>query len=338
MAGSVASRGSGPHEKAEERAGRGASRVAASIDGSDAVCLAGPTASGKSALAMALCRSLPDTFEVISVDSAQVYREMDIGTAKPSAADRAAVPHHLLDVADPAEVYSAARFVADASAAVATIHARGHRPLFVGGTLLYFRALLTGLSRLPTADPGTRRALAAEAVRVGWPALHGRLAERDPATAARIHPNDAQRIQRALELLELTGQPPSALYATGREAVLAGCRYRFALIPVERERLYARIAERFDGMLERGFLEEVGRLRARGDLTPEMPSMRAVGYRQLWKQLAGEWSPSEARARALAATRHYAKRQYTWLRSDRAFERLSGPDSCDELVRRITTG
>ncbi|HEX7382509.1 MAG TPA: tRNA (adenosine(37)-N6)-dimethylallyltransferase MiaA, partial [Nevskiaceae bacterium] len=246
---------------------------------------------------MELCRALPGTFEIISVDSAQVYRGMDIGTAKPSTADREQVPHHLLDVADPAEAYSAARFVADARAALADVHARGRRPLFVGGTLLYFRALLEGLSRLPAADARVRQALAGEAARVGWPAMHTRLAERDPASAARIHPHDAQRIQRALELLRLTGEPPSALYAAGREAVLARCRLVFALVPPDRQRLYARIGERFDGMLQRGFLEEVRRLRARGDLTPEMPSMRAVGYRQLWKQLVGEWGPREARAR-----------------------------------------
>ena len=243
-----------------------------------AVLLMGPTASGKTGLALALCEQLP--CEIVSVDSAQVYRDMDIGTAKPDAATRARVPHHLIDVCDPAQTYSAARFCADAQRLLAEIRARRKIPLLVGGTMLYFRALQQGLSELPPADPGFREALALEAARLGWPALHARLAQQDPVTAARLHPNDSQRIQRALEIFERSGTPASghAPPAGGLEGPVV----KVALNPPERSVLHQQIAARFRQMMQAGFLDEVARLRARGDLKPDLPSMRAVGYRQLW--------------------------------------------------------
>ncbi|HEU0197535.1 MAG TPA: tRNA (adenosine(37)-N6)-dimethylallyltransferase MiaA [Nevskiaceae bacterium] len=302
-----------------------------------ALCLAGPTASGKSALAMALCAARPGEFEIISVDSAQVYRGMDIGTAKPDAGMRSLVPHHLIDLLDPAESYSAARFVADARTAMASIRARGRRPLLVGGTMLYFRALMTGLSVLPAADTELRAGLAAQAQREGWPALHARLAKVDPVTAARIHPNDAQRIQRALEIHALTGQAPSALYAAETAAQEPDAWRAFALLPDDRAGLHAAIARRFDAMLVGGFLDEVRRLHARADLSADLASMRAVGYRQLWAFLDGHCSFEEARELALAATRQYAKRQYTWLRSEPGFVRLPVTDALDFLQRRLAS-
>ncbi len=280
-----------------------------------AVLLMGPTASGKSALALALCELL--SCEIVSVDSAQVYRGMDIGTAKPDAATRARTPHHLIDLCDPAQAYSAARFCLDAVRVVGEIRARGRIPLLVGGTMLYFRALQQGLSELPPASAEFRAALAQEAARVGWPALHARLAQRDPVTAARLHPNDAQRVQRALEILEHSGTPPSG-HAPPAGGGLDGPVVKLALNPPQRSVLHARIAARFRQMMRDGFLDEVARLRARGDLTPDLPSMRAVGYRQLWAHLDGACDLVTAEERGIAATRQFAKRQLTWLRAEPA--------------------
>jgi tRNA dimethylallyltransferase len=294
-----------------------------------AVLLMGPTASGKSALALALCEQFP--CEIVSVDSAQVYLGMDIGTAKPDAATRARTPHHLIDLCDPAQAYSAARFCADAARAVAGIRARGRIPLLVGGTMLYFRALQQGLSELPPASPDFRVALALEAARIGWPALHARLAERDPVTAARLHPNDAQRIQRALEILEHSGRPPSG-HAPPAGGGLDGPVVKLALNPPQRSVLHARIAARFRQMMRDGFLDEVTRLRARGDLTPDLPSMRAVGYRQLWAYLDGAGDLASAEERGIAATRQFAKRQLTWLRAEPAVTWLD-PERPDLVAR-----
>ncbi|MFP5306934.1 MAG: tRNA (adenosine(37)-N6)-dimethylallyltransferase MiaA, partial [Gammaproteobacteria bacterium] len=278
------------------------------------VMLMGPTASGKTGLALALAKRLP--VEVVSVDSAQVYRGMDIGTAKPSPEVLARVPHHLVDVLDPTEIYSAARFAADARALIDAIRARRRIPLLVGGTMLYFRALQHGLSELPSADADVRARLARQARVEGWPALHARLRSVDPETAARLHPNDQQRIQRALEIYELTGMPPSALQAQASGGGLRGPVRRLALLPAQRAVLHERIARRFDEMMAQGLLEEVRKLRARGDSRPDLPSMRAVGYRQLWAHLDGRLTLDEAVARAVAATRQYAKRQLTWLRME----------------------
>jgi tRNA dimethylallyltransferase len=276
------------------------------------LCLAGPTASGKSAAALAIAAALAPrhAVEIVSVDSALVYRGMDIGTAKPSALERGAVPHHLIDVVDPAERYSAARFVADASAAIAAIRARGNVPLLVGGTMLYFKALFDGLDDLPEADPTVRAAIDARAAQAGWPALHAELAAIDPLTAARLAPNDSQRIQRALEVHRVSGRPLSAWHSApdGRTPPL------IALEPNDRASLHARIGERFSAMLDAGFVDEVRRLRARADLNAGLPSMRAVGYRQAWAALDGGDLGTLA-AKASAATRQLAKRQLTWLRS-----------------------
>jgi len=292
-----------------------------------AVLLAGPTASGKSALAVRLWTALQAGegrwrgAEIVSVDSAQVYRGMDIGTAKPDAALRARVPHHLIDLLDPAERYSAARFADDALAAVAAIRSRGHVPILVGGTLLYFRALLGGLSPLPAADATLRARLSEDAARFGWPALHARLAAADPCTAARLHPNDAQRVQRALEILELSGEPPSRLQRGGSASAL-GRYLAFALLPADRAALHRAIEQRFAQMMAQGLLEEVRGLHARSDLDPGLPALRAVGYRQLWAHLDGRIVLDEAVRQAVAATRQYAKRQLTWLRSETGFDFL----------------
>ena len=277
------------------------------------VLLMGPTASGKTQLALALVERL--ACEIVSVDSAQVYRGMDIGTAKPERAVRERVPHHLIDLCDPAEAYSAARFCADARRVVGDIRARGRVPLLVGGTMLYFRALQSGLSDLPSADPEFRDALAREAAQIGWPALHARLAQHDPVTAARLHPNDAQRIQRALEILERSGTPASA-HPPPAAGGLDGPLVKLALNPPERSTLHQQIAERFRDMMQAGFLEEVARLRARGDLHADLPSMRAVGYRQLWAHLDGSCDLATAVERGIAASRQLAKRQLTWLRAE----------------------
>ncbi len=277
--------------------------------------LAGPTASGKTALALALARRWP--VEIVSVDSALVYRGMDIGTAKPGAAEQAAAPHHLLDIIGPEQSYSAAQFVADARRLVDEIRARGRWPLLVGGTMMYFKALVDGIDAMPAADPAIRATIDAEAAQAGWPALHAQLAEVDAITAARLKPNDSQRIQRALEVWRASGTPLSALHLRARReaAPLAGAL--IALEPASRPWLHERIAQRFDAMLQAGFLDEVRRLRANPALHLALPSMRCVGYRQAWEALDAADPPALAdiRERGIAATRQLAKRQITWLRS-----------------------
>jgi tRNA dimethylallyltransferase len=282
----------------------------------------GPTASGKSALARAIAESL--AVEIISVDSAQVYRGMDVGTAKPTAAERARVPHHLIDVVDPTGAYSAARFREDATRLIADIAARGRVPLLVGGTMLYFKALGEGLSDLPAADPVVRAGIDAEAASRGWAALHAELAHVDAVTAARLAPHDAQRIQRALEVFRLTGTPLSqhlapagtpepARSASPRRALAPALS--IALVPGDRAVLHARIAARFDAMLAAGLVDELRALRARHALREDLPSMRCVGYRQAWAHLEGRYDAAELRDRGIFATRQLAKRQLTWLRS-----------------------
>jgi tRNA dimethylallyltransferase len=279
-------------------------------------CLLGPTASGKTAAALALAARRP--VEIVSMDSALVYRGMDIGTAKPTPEERALVPHHLIDIVDPADAYSAASFRADALRIIGEIVARGRLPLLVGGTMLYYRALTQGLNDLPAADAAVRATLDADAARDGWPALHARLAAIDPPTAARLAPNDAQRIQRALEVFMLTGQPMSALLASPARDDEASRPWRFvpvALEPSDRGVLHGRIAQRFDAMLAAGFVDEVERLRARGDLHPGLPSIRCVGYRQVWEFLDGDTDYATMRDKGIFATRQLCKRQLTWLRS-----------------------
>jgi tRNA dimethylallyltransferase len=272
----------------------------------------GPTASGKSPLALALARSLP--VEIVSVDSAQIYRGLDIGTAKPSPAERAAVPHHLIDILDPTEAYSAARFRGDALRSMEEIGARGRIPLLVGGTMLYFKALREGLSELPESDAGVRARLDAEAAARGWPAMHEELARVDIATAARLKTGDAQRIQRALEVYRLSGKPMSQLIGRRQSAALPFRLIELALVPSDRSALHRRIEERFDSMLEQGLIEELQALRKRYPLSSSLPSMRCVGYRQTWQFLDGEISREQLRDRGIFATRQLAKRQLTWLR------------------------
>jgi len=275
------------------------------------ILLMGPTASGKSVVALELAQQLP--IEIVSVDSAQVYRAMDIGTAKPDVATRARVPHHLIDLIDPDQAYSAARFRADALAAMAAIHSRGRIPLLVGGTMLYFKALREGLSLLPQADPAVRARLDARAAAEGWPALHAELVRVDPASAARIKSTDSQRIQRALEVYELTGRPLSSLQGTRERADRLRC-VPIALLPSDRGELHQKIAARFDDMLARGLIHEVEMLREQFRLNPRLPSMRCVGYRQVWEYLEEHCDRDRLRERAIAATRQLAKRQLTWLR------------------------
>ena len=279
-----------------------------------AIFLMGPTASGKTAVAVELVKRFP--LDIISVDSALVYRGMDIGTAKPGHEILAAAPHRLIDIRDPSESYSAAEFCEDALQAMAGITARGRIPLLVGGTFLYFRALEQGLSEMPAADPEIRARLEAEAQREGWASMHARLARVDPQAAARIHATDTQRIQRALEVHEISGLPLSLFHARGRSAALPYRLLKLALIPEDRALLHARIESRFQSMLDNGFVEEVRRLCERGDLQAELPAMRAVGYRQIWAYLAGKTGYDEMREQAIVATRQYAKRQLTWLRSE----------------------
>ncbi|MGH8541487.1 MAG: tRNA (adenosine(37)-N6)-dimethylallyltransferase MiaA [Stenotrophobium sp.] len=293
----------------------------------------GPTASGKTGLSLELCGRLPA--EIISVDSAQVYRGMDIGTAKPDAEARARIPHHLIDILDPAEAYSAARFCADALSLIEEIRGRGRIPLLVGGTMLYYRALQIGLSDLPSADTELREKLEREALELGLPALHARLARHDPATAARLHPNDQQRIQRALEIIELTGMTPSGFYARPKSAGITGRVIKLGLNPPARAELHARIEQRLRLMMQHGFIEEVRRLKQRGDLHPELPSMRAVGYRQLWEYLDGSGDFEQAVQKCIAATRQFAKRQLTWLRSESDVNWLD-PASPDLLESALT--
>jgi tRNA dimethylallyltransferase len=272
----------------------------------------GPTGAGKSALALDLARKFP--VEIVSVDSAQVYRGMDIGTAKPDLATRQAIPHHLIDIRDPVTGYSAGEFVRDASVAMEEIWLRGRQPLLVGGTMLYFHALSAGIAQLPEANPHVRRQIDAQAAAVGWAALHEELARVDPAAAARIHINDPQRIQRALEVYRITGQPITQLQRNRGAAFSGATVQEFILSPADRKQLHSRIEARFEGMLAAGFLDEVRTLRQRSDLSAEHPSMRAVGYRQAWRFLAGECPLDEAKKQAVVATRQLAKRQLTWLR------------------------
>jgi len=329
------------------------------------VLILGPTASGKSAAAMAVARAIP--CEIVSVDSAQVYRGMDVGTAKPSRADREAVPHHLIDIVDPAQSYSAARFAEDARRLIPQIRARGRLALLVGGTMLYARALTEGLHALPAADPRIRARLEDEAARTGWPALHARLAHVDPATAARLQPADAQRIQRALEVFELTGEPmsrllavaphaPGAQGAAGAEGAVdvraapaaigsAGSRdaaprerwVKIALEPSDRGVLHERIAARLRRMIDAGLLDEVRGLRARPELHAGLPSMRCVGYRQLWEHLDGRYDLETAIQRAIAATRQLAKRQLTWLRAmpERIVVDCLAPDAAERVLQLV---
>ena len=276
-----------------------------------AILLMGPTASGKSAAALHLAQRLP--VEIVSVDSAQVYRGMNIGTAKPDLETRLKHPHHLVDIVSPSETYSAAQFRQDAMARIEDIAGRGRIPLLVGGTMLYFKALTEGLSELPQADAATRTVIDAMAAQAGWAALHAELQRIDPATAQRLDPNDSQRIQRALEIYYLTGKPMSA-QLDAPQGALPFDVLRIALIPADRAQLHERIAKRFEEMLELGLIAEVRRLRAEYDLNPDLPSMRCVGYRQVWQYLEGAYGLQGLRETAVAATRQLAKRQLTWLR------------------------
>ncbi|SEO58997.1 tRNA dimethylallyltransferase [Luteibacter sp. UNC138MFCol5.1] len=293
-----------------------------------AIFLMGPTASGKTALACELADRFP--VGLVSVDSALVYRGLDIGSAKPDAATLARYPHELIDIRDPSQPYSAADFRADALAAMTRITAQGRVPLLVGGTGLYFRALQRGLSDLPEADPALRETLAAEAATIGWEAMHARMAALDPIAGARIRPGDAQRIQRALEVMTLSGRTLSELQTGGSRERLPWRALKLALLPADRTTLHARIATRFDAMLADGFLDEVRGLRERGDLHPDLPAIRAVGYRQAWEYLDGDGDATEFRNRGIYATRQLAKRQITWLRAE-LDARTFDPDRGDPL-------
>ena len=308
------------------------------------ICLAGPTASGKTAAALAIAERHP--CEIISVDSALVFRSMDIGTAKPSAAELAAVPHHLINIRDPLNAYSAAEFVRDAQALITDIAARGKLPLLVGGTMLYFKALFDGLDDMPAANPEVRTALDAEAAAKGWPAMHAELALVDPITAARLAPGDSQRIQRALEVYRISGLPLSHFHAASAaiktEAARADSTRARALIslePADRAWLHSRIAQRFDTMLAQGFMDEVQALRARGDLHLDLPSVRCVGYRQAWEALDGLWPLAELRDKGIFATRQLAKRQITWLRSmpQRQVVDADAPDALAQVQAAVDT-
>jgi tRNA dimethylallyltransferase len=302
-----------------------------------AVLLLGPTAAGKSAIALALAGRFHG--EIVSADSAQVYRGMDIGTAKPDAATRASIPHHLVDVIEPSEAYSAARFRNDALEAIDAIRRRGRVPIVAGGTMLYFKALREGLSRLPQADAGVRAALDARAARDGWPALHAELARVDAATAARLSPFDSQRIQRALEVIALTGQPLSALHGAREVADDIGATIVVAVAPADRAALHAAIARRFDAMLDAGLVDEVRQLRERHALTADLPSMRCVGYRQALDYLDARIGRDALRERGIAATRQLAKRQLTWLRGmDVAPLDCFAGDVVDSVVARVARG
>lgn len=302
------------------------------------IALAGPTASGKTAAALAIAQRWP--VEIISVDSALVYRGMDIGTAKPSAAELAQVPHHLINIRDPLQAYSAAEFVLDAERLLQEITARGRLPLLVGGTMLYFKALFDGIDPMPGADAAIRAAIEAEATQHGWPAMHAQLALVDPPTAARLQPMDTQRIQRALEVYRASGQPLSSFHATKNIAATAhriSATTLISLEPTDRAWLHERIALRFDQMLAGGFLDEVVALRTRGDLHPDLPSMRCVGYRQAWEALDGTLPMVELRDRGIFATRQLAKRQVTWLRSmpQRHIVACDAPDALQQVLARV---
>lgn len=299
------------------------------------IVLTGPTGIGKSDWALTLGERLP--IEIVSCDSAQVYRGLDIGTAKPDAATRARIPHHLLDLRDAAESYSAGEFVTDATATLRAIHARGRLPVVVGGTMLYVRALLQGMAPLPKAQADIRAAIDARAARDGWASLHAELARVDPLAAARIHAHDRQRIQRALEVYYATGAPISS-WQSSAEVVASEFEFRAAaLVPADRAALHARIARRFEAMMAAGFLDEVRALYARADLTAEHPAIRAVGYRQLWRHLAGDYGLEEAGERAIAATRQLAKRQLTWLKSSLSLEKIDprAPGAGEDWAARV---
>jgi tRNA dimethylallyltransferase len=304
-----------------------------------AVAIMGPTASGKTAAALAIAQTRP--VEIISVDSALVYREMDIGTAKPSAEELASVPHHLIDIIDPLEAYSVMQFREDAIRLVGEISARGALPLLVGGTMMYFKGLTDSLDELPTADPALRASIEAEAAQIGWPGMHAKLRTLDPVTADRLKPNDAQRINRALEIIALTGKPMSELLGLREKPELPFELVSFALEPSDRAVLHKRIALRFDQMLgqrdDEGLVAEVARLRARGDLSPALPSMRCVGYRQTWDYLDGKIDRAELRELGIIATRQLAKRQITWLRAmpERIVIDCLGTDPTGELMDRL---
>ena len=304
-----------------------------------ALALMGPTAAGKTDLAIALREHI--NADIISVDSALIYRGMDIGTAKPSTEELRRAPHRLIDICDPAESYSAADFVRDAKSAIAEIVVAGGIPLLVGGTMLYFKALLEGLSPMPPSNPEIRAAIEAEAAKRGWPAMHDELADVDPISAARLHPNHSQRISRALEVFRMSGTPMSVWQSGGSGGVIDSYRWiQIAVAPQERTVLHQRIASRFDKMIELGFIEEVASLRQRGDLHEDMPSMRAVGYRQAWQYLSGEYDLAEMRERSIAATRQLAKRQLTWLRGWHGLSWVNtlntqgNPLSADEIFRQ----
>jgi tRNA dimethylallyltransferase len=312
-------------------------------DAPRALALAGPTASGKSAAALAIAREYDS--EIVSVDSALVYCDMDIGTAKPTREERARVPHHLIDIRDPLKPYSAAEFATDAAALIAQINARGRLALLVGGTMLYFKALFEGLDAMPPADVGVRAQLEAEAAEQGWPAMHAALAAVDPASAARLAPRDSQRIQRALEVFRVSGRPLSSFHAPQARPVAAACPTPLlSLEPQQRSWLHARIGERFDAMLAAGLVDEVRALRARGDLTADVPSMRCVGYRQVWEMLDSHATrePDAAalgslRDRGIFATRQLAKRQLTWLRGmqQRTVVACDAPDATQKVLSRV---
>lgn len=293
----------------------------------------GPTAAGKTDVAVELVARLP--LEIISVDSAMVYRGMDIGTGKPVPQVLARAPHRLIDIREPEQTYSAAQFVKDAREAISEIQAAGRVPLLVGGTGLYFRAFSRGLSPLPEADPRIRATLELEMGRLGPRALHARLAKVDPASAERINPNDPQRIQRALEVHEITGKPMSALLDLGPEQGQTFPVNAISLEPLERGWLHARIARRFGAMLDRGFVDEVSELRKSGRLDESMPALRAVGYRQAWRFLQGDGDLDELKSRAVAATRQLARRQLTWLRKEREVTRFDCADA--SIASRVTT-
>ena len=303
------------------------------------IALAGPTASGKTAAALAIARA--HDVEIISVDSALVYRGMDIGTAKPSADELAAVPHHLINIRDPLQAYSAAEFVTDAQRLIAEIQARGRLPLLVGGTMLYFKALMVGIDAMPKADPALRAAIEEQARTQGWAALHAELARVDPVTAQRLHPADSQRIQRALEVFRASGQPLSSFHTQGAgfAASASAATLLISLEPSERAWLHQHIAQRFDAMLEAGLIDEVKALRARGDLHADLPSMRCVGYRQTWEALDGLWPMNELRDKGIFATRQLAKRQLTWLRSmpQRQIVACDAPDALAQVLARVQT-
>jgi tRNA dimethylallyltransferase len=304
-----------------------------------AVAIMGPTASGKTAAALAIARERP--VEIISVDSALVYREMDIGTAKPTLEELAAVPHHLIDIIDPLDAYSVMQFRNDTLRLVEEIGARGKLPLLVGGTMMYFKGLTDGLDDLPTADAEVRARIDAEAARIGWPGMHARLRALDPVTAERLAPADAQRINRALEIIELTGKPMSELLARRAKPVLPFELVSFALETPDRAILHKRIALRFEQMLgtsdDSGIVAEVARLRARGDLSPNLPSMRCVGYRQSWDYLDGKIDRAGLRETGIIATRQLAKRQLTWLRAmpDRIVIDFMGRDPAGEILGHL---